>query len=368
MQTNLPRDCALRRHTSIFLAVVLLSALGPVRAAPAAPAADLTLCLGRTAQLDWDVFVPQYSAQADILLVVDTTGDMGAVPPALQNSFLTVIVPGVMSHFADPQWGVAEFKDYAVYLNTDPPFPYSLVQGLTSDIGDVQTALNSLTTVGGGDSPEANTRALYESYSDPAIQWRPGARHFVVMYGATLPHEPDPGPDGIPGTADDLTIGTVLAAMRAQDITLLFVGIDDTTIATWQAWAGQTGAGGDARLIPLTGVGLPEATVELLLAAGPEINEFALQADPPEYQSWLATTPISYTNLVIPEGGITLTFAITITLPVTATMGQDHIFDILAVGDEVVFGTQHETIHPRGCAYAPLCQFSGQTGKARPGP
>ncbi len=361
MKTDVVRVFFLRRHAyTLFIAVLLLSGIAPAPAlaTPAAPAVEATLCLGQATHQTWDVFVRQYPLQADILVVMDTTGSLGGEIQTLRDSFLPTILPGVLSRFPDVQWGVAELKDYEIFGNTDPPFPYRLVQDLTPDANDVYAALNTLTAVGGGDPEEAYTRGLYESFADTAIHWRPGVRHFVVMYGDALPHEPDPGRDGLLGTGDDLTMAAVLAAMHAEHITLLYVNSGDpATTATWQAWAAQTESGGDARTISSTGTDLPAATVELLLTAGPQIDSFALQADPPEYQSWLATAPASYTSLVIPEGGITLTFGIDITLPAATTLGHDYLFDLVATGNGVPYATRPETIHPRSCAYVPLCQF-----------
>ena len=79
--------------------------------------------------------------------------------------------------------------------------------------------------------------------NNPAIDWRSGAKRVVVAWLDALPHDcqidgiwggqlstgPDPGPDGLAGTADDLSILGVLEDMAANDITLLvlYSGVEE---------------------------------------------------------------------------------------------------------------------------------------------
>ncbi len=112
----------------------------------------------------------------------------------------------------------------------------------------MESAINATNQGGGGDEPEAYTRALHESYADNAIAWRSDARRFVVMFGDYVPHDDninervasppidpgdvwrahvspyvlDPGRDGVSGTADDLDLQIVLDTMHDHRMPLLF--------------------------------------------------------------------------------------------------------------------------------------------------
>lgn len=99
------------------------------------------------------------SGDADILLLTDTTGSMGAYIATIKAVFsplasqLTTSMPNV-----NFQWAAASYKDfedtgpYTSGLSIDRPF--------TADITAVQTAVNSWSPAGGGDGPEQQLAAL----------------------------------------------------------------------------------------------------------------------------------------------------------------------------------------------------------------
>lgn len=132
------------------------------------------------------------------------------------------------------RFGVAGFSDYV-------DIPYGLYQPLTNDVDAVQAAIDSLELVDGGDIPEAYSRMMFEVYSDPAIGWNSDARRYLIIFGDSIPHDPDAGHDGILGTPDDLDLDEVLSQLAAHDITLIFVSApgvygDSELIAQWQDW------------------------------------------------------------------------------------------------------------------------------------
>jgi hypothetical protein len=108
-------------------------------------------------------------------------------------------------------------------------------RGITTDTNAVRAAINGLTLGHGEDLPESYSRALYETYADPSVGWRTGAKKIVIMFGDDIPHDPayatgiDPGRDGEVGTADDLYFEDVVAGLKSNGITVLALhsGIDN---------------------------------------------------------------------------------------------------------------------------------------------
>ena len=191
---------------------------------------------------------------ADVLIALDTTGSMGgAITDARTDA--NSIVNDIQAQIPHAHFAVADFKDY-------PQVPFQGVFGIAGDYpwrvdqdftentttaqcGDgtatpIACALNGLTAPSGsgGDGPEAYNRAFFEAYHDTGLHWTPGASRFMVVLGDALPHDAnlatdfpdcpntaptDPGPDGVPGNADDLRSAPTLAQLRGNNTNLSFV-------------------------------------------------------------------------------------------------------------------------------------------------
>lgn len=99
---------------------------------------------------------------ADLFILVDTTGSMGAVLAVLQQKLSTTIVPQVSDLIADLHIGVGTFEDV-------PQSPYGydsdkilfVSEPPTADAARVQAAVNALVLGSGGDGPEGAVPALY---------------------------------------------------------------------------------------------------------------------------------------------------------------------------------------------------------------
>jgi len=341
------------------------------------PTVQATLYPGECIEEVKEIFIPPVPGKADVLFTFDTTGSMQDVLNSAKSNTIT-ITNNLAGIIPDIQFGVGDLRDYPTEPYGEPEdWPYMLRQGITDDRMAVQTAINALDYSGGGDAPEAYTRALYESYSDPAIGWRAGARRVVVMFGDDVPHDDnlnegvsdppehpgdtwvtgylpsylDPGRDGIPGTADDLDFQSVLDAMRTNSITLLSVEShtqyeSSTSLADlvtyWKQWAGWTNSGGDA--VPLSDVAdLVTVIQDLVAATGRHISRLELLTDPSSYQSWLTVNPPAYTDLTVPPEGLTVTFNVLICVP-SGTPWGTYSFSINAVGDGAIYGGQGVTI------------------------
>jgi hypothetical protein len=343
----------------------------------------LSLCPGTSSSpYLMDVDLPPAPAQADVLFIFDVSGSMESVLNSAASNADTIMQNLVNLLGSDVQFGVVSFSDYPREpYGATGDHPYELVQAITSDQSSVKSALNRLSLEDGKDGPEAYTRAFYEVYADPAMGWRNDARHFIVVFGDSFPHDDDlnagvpepqplepgaewitgeapsyrdPGRDGKPGTSDDLDFQSVLQELGEEKYTLLHVisgegaGVDkEKLLPYWQAWAKQT-PGGEAVYLD-DAAQIPQVVQDLVAGAAREIDELILTADP-GYKTWLTTSPPVYEHLEIITGGISSKFEAVFTVP-HGTPAGSYNFQVRAVGDGTVYDTWSVTIDvPESCA------------------
>lgn len=201
----------------------------------------------------------------DVLFLFDTTGSMGGALSEAKSQ-VSGSIAKIRADYADSRFGVAAVADYA------PDVPWALTSPLTADVAAVQSAIDPLSASGGGDSPEAYTRALYEAAEDSAVGWRAEAKRLVVLVNDDVPHDNDlnegvpteivsfgspwntgvdPGRDGVSGTSDDLDWQGTLQHLKESGIvfaSVLYSG-DSSYLPYWEWWTKQTGGvtrvGGD---------------------------------------------------------------------------------------------------------------------------
>jgi hypothetical protein len=307
-----------------------------------------TKCPGESALDPLNVEVPMSVPKADVLFIFDLTGSMAdelnsakAGASAIMSSFpATDITFGVVSHM--DYNGVYNYGGYFASYGSGPDYPYMLNQPLTGNKATVQAAINSLNLGYGDDSPESYWRVLYESYADPAIMWRDGAKRIVVEFGDDRPHDLtlgtgiDPGRDALAGTGDDLAMNPVLNGMATNNIELLFVS-SGSYLTSWNTWAAMTGG----HAYDLTGdfVALVVSAINEGLT-NPNVENLHLVASA-GYGPWLtASDPLSYSGVT----GVTVPFKATITVPIGTAPGV-YTFTLNAVDSHgVIYGSQEVTI------------------------
>jgi hypothetical protein len=299
------------------------------------PAAlNLTLAEGECTPIHKQACLPGTSIRrADILFAVDRTGSMGEEIAQLQVQIqniadqLNVLVD-------DPAFGVVSYMDYPDIYNFcgysnlygDPlvDVPYMLNQGIDPDVNKSKLAVSGLTLGYGDDGPESYARVLFESYSDPNIGWRPGARRILVNFGDDRPHDcdigaclglalgstgVDPGRDAVAGTADDLPILSVIAGMAANNITLIHVnseGVFPSLVQDlWDCWASQTPGGVSVQInsdgTPPGGLDLAQLIFDRIEAVAAHCDSVKLVVEPAAFAGWVQnTTPGFYADLDLP--------------------------------------------------------------------
>jgi hypothetical protein len=220
-------------------------------------------------------------AHTDVLFLFDTSGSMG---PELSEAKEKVsgVMESVSAHLPDVEFGVANVEDIPGYFEgtftetlseqqytENKEKAWQLDLPITSERTSVLSSIASLKIGYGGDGPEAYSRALWESDTNPTVGWRAGARHEIVLIADNVPHdvnlneglpesewlqnpfdtfEEPGGKFGIPGTT--WTPGTNL---RIQNVTsqlgsdgkplesIEFFGSSNRLLAYWEYWAALSG-------------------------------------------------------------------------------------------------------------------------------
>ncbi len=301
--------------------------------------------------------------QADILFAIDTTGSMGEVINQVRTE-AEQIFNNLSAAIPDIRFGIVDFRDYAQFGDAGVAYPYLLALPMTNNFTAFQNALDTLSAAGGGDDPEAYSRVLFESYSDPSIGYRVGTRKFLVMFGDNIPRDNnlnegvpsplfpdpfcgtaacnlDPGRDETLGTPDDIDLQGALAEMSTNQITLLYIDASELYLTYWNYWAGLTAGTGQAVNLS-SGTNLSDLLITLIGTASQTINSLTLEVEPASFASWLASAD-SFTDVNVPETGIAVTLDLEITAPGGTTAGT-YNFDINTVGDGTIYTATNVTI------------------------
>jgi len=174
--------------------------------------------------------------EADIFFLLDTTGSMQEEIARIKATLTGTIIPQIQEALPGTWFGVGWFADFPVgEYGTFPDQPFVMMQVMTSDSALIQTALNGLPTCSGGDLPESQVEALYQTVTGEGLgDWIPpypcasgfgapcfreGALPLIVLVTDATMHNGPPGTAGTvyagitpePHVWDD-AVGAVLAA------------------------------------------------------------------------------------------------------------------------------------------------------------
>lgn len=148
----------------------------------------------------------------DVLLLLDNTASMDSIIENVKNR-AALLVRDVQTEHPGSRFSVATVADY-----DDPDGkgkPWMMMQPLTESPEQIAQAVERIVIVGTNTKAEAYVRGLYEAQF---IGWRDTAHKFIVFFGDSVAHDPDPGRDELLGSGDDLSLRTVLTTLRRQDI------------------------------------------------------------------------------------------------------------------------------------------------------
>ncbi|HJH27351.1 MAG TPA: hypothetical protein C5S37_11440 [Methanophagales archaeon] len=357
-----------KRITAILFAVVMigsvLAVLASASISPDTLEAELSPCESITVDKEVHIEKP---VKADVIFSFDLTGSMGGII-ATAKSNASEIMTALNATGVDINYGVMSYMDYPHRYDScgynrmygssaSGDYAYSLDQSLTSNRTAVNDTINALTLGSGADGPQDYTRIFYESYADPSVGWRPGAKRILVNFGDNVPHDcnlnegvpgktgiwttgGDPGRDEIMGTADDLDLQAVLANMSANGTILLECHTTIWKKEYWDYWTNITGGN-----VSITGSATLVNDVVGAITAGletPEVYGLHLAVTTSGFEDWLVSVvPDSYPVVSHCE---TVTFEETIHVPIETECGV-YTFTVSAMDDKgVSYGDQTVTI------------------------
>lgn len=270
----------------------------------------LAVCVPALSSLLGSVAAPAQAtlAPTDVVFVFDTSGSMESALEEAKGE-IQEVMSRLQGSISSVEFGVAEVKDTGE--EESGLYAWQLDQAVTSNTSAVSEAISPLTAFGGGDSPEAYGRALFETDTNPSVGWRPGARHLIVLVADQVPHMPDVN-EGINeafwlqnpfNTGEELEAQAGISQTQwspgvniqfKEDLKRLIVdekpletvdyhGTSENYIHYWEYWAGlgggsavEAGEGGNelaTRLIGLVeGAGVQCATSATPGAASPGSN------------------------------------------------------------------------------------------------
>jgi len=113
--------------------------------------------------VDADFELPVALAVVDVFFLLDATASMIDEIDTIRNRLRDRVVPGVRAAIPDAAFGVALFGEFPVEPHGPSDVdPFQMRRTITTDIIQVETALEGLPRWGNFDEPEAATEGLYQ--------------------------------------------------------------------------------------------------------------------------------------------------------------------------------------------------------------
>jgi len=148
---------------------------------------------------------------ADVLFLVDATSSMRDEAEEIRQRLKDTLAPGIAAEIRNVRFAVAYVGDFPV-----DPFgaradrPFGLLQEVTDDLDDVEIAVDAIPLLEGGDGPEGQVEALYQSATGDGIGeyvapsnctsgrgypcFRPAASPIILLFTDAAFHN---DPDGV---------------------------------------------------------------------------------------------------------------------------------------------------------------------------
>ena len=176
-----------RGALSIAAAGALVATPALAMGAGVSPATyDASVDPGATVHVTKTVSTPEIPPKPDIVLVVDRP-EHG--PGHRRRQGRDGLIDSVQAAQPDAEFAIASYKDVGDGARVLP-----VETGLTGGQATAQTAIDSLSASGGGDTPEGQINALWEVGSGgDAIAFRLDSSRIVVWFGDASGHDPAAG-------------------------------------------------------------------------------------------------------------------------------------------------------------------------------
>lgn len=247
--------CPTSLRSFIAFALLLTVPAGLLQAASLYPdAIEASIAQGQSITFQRSVTLDESGPAAnrvDVVFLADNTGSMGGAVTAVKNNARAILnaIAGEDERFEgiDVAFGVGRYlgdpREFGSAANAADR-AYQLLQPVTENKDDVQTAINQWYASGGGDGPEANLFSLHQvatsggmtdgqGTTDPGLAsagrtgWRDGAAKVIVWFGDARSH------------TTTVDVQEAIAALEANDVIVAAVntrgsgqGIDSSGQAT----------------------------------------------------------------------------------------------------------------------------------------
>jgi hypothetical protein len=157
------------------------------------------------------------ASKVDVYFLADTTSSMSDVIDEVRNG-ASIILSTLSSYATDMAFGVGNYRDF---ISDDYAFDHQL--NPSTNVVDVDNAINSWTAYGGGDQQEAQLYALDQLAESPGgpIGWRTGSKRIIVWFGDYPGH--DPICQKVSGLSYDITEASVIKKLVEEGIIVLAI-------------------------------------------------------------------------------------------------------------------------------------------------
>jgi hypothetical protein len=205
---------------------------------------NVTLQAGASTNVNKTLHLDALPGAADIIIAIDTTGSMSAAI-AQAKSQATQLCTDVQNQIPNARFAVIDFKDIGDRPATNGVSILTPV--FTASCSAVQSAINTMSASGGGDTPEAYNWVFHDAYTDATLDASRAANavQFLVVLGDAPPHNsPAPTVATACGNQPPADVGissdSEIAGLNSNGITLLMINYGGV-LSCYQQLAGATG-------------------------------------------------------------------------------------------------------------------------------
>jgi hypothetical protein len=256
-------------------------------------------------------------ASLDVVFLIDTTGSMGGSIGSIQAAAIS-ITTNIFAHFPEARIAVRDFKDNPIH--SGDPYLDRVDTEFTTNAAAIQSAVNTLSAGGGGDTPEAQYTALIDTLTGTDVGgWRTNPTPRVIIIATDAP-----GHDPVEPWAGGFSRSDVIAkaTIPGKEISIFAIvpGSDPDAIADMTALAAGTGGaeysssyGGLADIIPnvigsvATSLRHPQG---LVTSAKPQFTFVPAQIG-------MGTVPTGYTIQILKSNETTHAWALYLETPIS---------------------------------------------------
>ena len=177
-----------------------------------------------------------------------------------RHGLTDTIIPGLATEISDVRFAVAHFDDFPVGgYGSAGDVPYRSVQTITSSVSATQAAVNTLSARGGGDGPESQMEALYQTATGSGIPpwvtaascpagtngyscFRSGATPIILLFTDADFHNGPGGAAPYSGVSGAHTYAQAITALNAINAKVLGMMSGAAARAQLETLATDTGA------------------------------------------------------------------------------------------------------------------------------